>query len=56
MTYCSTLTDRQVTYVYIMESQRMAGLSKKSQVYQAAKERQQEAKEELLRRGLEIPR
>jgi hypothetical protein len=53
MTYCSTLKDFQVVNVYKAEKERMRGLDESSEVYQAAKELRQEAKEEAIRRGIE---
>jgi len=53
MTYCRTLTDTQVINVLKAEYSRMHSYTDGGEIWQAAKELHQEAREELLRRGLE---
>lgn len=53
-TYCSSLTDVQVQNVYDLENDRVKRYQDNPEMdaYKVAKELRQEAKEELLRRGI----
>ena len=54
-TYCGTLNDQQVRNVYEAEKERMENNPKGGPVHEAARELRDEARTELVYRGLMLP-